>query len=265
MPTDNPFAYLLNQPERRRRKRGGLAGIWDRNKGDLGSVAGAALGNIIAPGIGTYLGGALGGAAARGRLDERALGDALTGAGGVSLGRSAGRGLSRLLNRGAEQAATTAGAATSVASNAPMPSFDPNGPTPMSRMNRGIGRVTSQQLGATDMTRAGQNFLRDSAASPLGVGAGVAGETARSSQALNSYVRGGAGRLGRGLRAVGGFVRENPEAVGMGLQAASVILGSQAERRMVNERLREERRRAQNQAIFAAPLYLEMLRERGGQ
>lgn len=69
-----------------KRKRGGLAGIWDRNKGAIGSIAGGLAASFI-PGAGAFLvpaiGGALGGAAARGKLDTgRLAGDALGGIGG---------------------------------------------------------------------------------------------------------------------------------------------------------------------------------------
>ncbi len=70
-------------------KRGGVSGVWDRNKGAIGSIAGGLAASFI-PGAGAFLlpalGGALGGAAARGRLDtDHLLGDSLGGVGGAGV------------------------------------------------------------------------------------------------------------------------------------------------------------------------------------
>lgn len=67
-------------------KRGGISGVWDRNKGAIGSIAGGLAASFI-PGAGAFLapaiGGILGGGAARGRLDaDNLLGDSLGGMGG---------------------------------------------------------------------------------------------------------------------------------------------------------------------------------------
>lgn len=64
----------------------------------------------------------------------------------------------------------------------------------------------------------------------------------------------------RGLSRVLQFIEKNPQAAGMGLQALSGIMGSQSERRIREREEAEERRRAQNQAMFALPMYLESLR-----
>jgi hypothetical protein len=69
-----------------------------------------------------------------------------------------------------------------------------------------------------------------------------------------------AGGVGRGLGSVLDFTKANPEAVGMGLQAAAGIMGSQSQRRIEEERLKEERRRAENLARFALPMYMQGMR-----
>lgn len=75
--------YGLDPEEK---QRGGVAGVWDRNKGAIGSVAGGLAASFI-PGAGAFLapalGGILGGSAARGRFEGgNVLGDALGGMGG---------------------------------------------------------------------------------------------------------------------------------------------------------------------------------------
>lgn len=72
--------YGLDPEEK---QRGGVAGVWDRNKGAIGSVAGGLAASFI-PGAGAFLapalGGILGGSAARGRFEGgNVLGDALGG------------------------------------------------------------------------------------------------------------------------------------------------------------------------------------------
>lgn len=216
--TPNYFSFLGQKaPEKKKRKRGGLAGLWDRNKGAIGSIAGAALGNMLVPGagaaVGKLLGGAAGGALARGRFDARqAVGDAFMGSGAVNAAGAAKRGLGTLLGRGATQA----------------PARD----------------LALEK--AMDVSRPAAQV----------VSAGATGAGAGASQAM--------GRLGdmaqRGLGGVLNFVRENPEATGLGLQAISGIMGSQEQRRIEEARLKEERRRAENYARLAMPLYLEGMR-----
>jgi hypothetical protein len=74
---------------------------------------------------------------------------------------------------------------------------------------------------------------------------------------------GGRGLM-RGLGRVGQFVEKNPAASGMGLQALSGILGSQSERRLREREQAEERRRAENLAMYALPTYLNNMRDMQG-
>lgn len=222
---ENPFAFLAAQPERRRR-RGGLAGVWDRNKGVIQPIASGLAGALGGPAAGAAVGGLMRG------LDRGTIGDAaqgaLSGYGAGSLGEMARGGAARLLGRGATMRSPEAAA--------------------MERAR--AGRATTRLSGGREMVPSAAG------STPLDVGAGIGQQAAKSSESLNRFV--GGGRLGRGFRAVGQFVKQNPEAVGAGLQVASGILGSQAERRMQDERLREERRRAENLGMFAAPLWMQM-------
>lgn len=225
MDTETPdyFSFLGQQaPKKKKRKRGGLAGLWDRNKGAIGSVAGAALGNLLVPGagaaVGKLLGGAAGGALARGRFDAgRAVGDAFTGSGAVSAAGAARRGIGSLFGR------KMAG--------------------PVAR-DIALEPVTSMSRNAAFETAAQPSTM--GTAGPMGRVGEVAGRIGQAGQ--------------RGLSRALEFVGENPESVGLGLQAMSGIMGAQEQRRIEEARLREERRRAENLARLAMPLYVESFR-----
>lgn len=129
---------------RKRRKRGGLAGLWDRNKGAIGSVAGGLAGSFI-PGLGPMLGGALGsalgGAAGRGKFEGgRAIGDALSGGaiGGLrgSFMPTLGEGASRLAKTADKMNSVISGALDGGAAPAAAPSLS-------SRLASGLGKAGS--------------------------------------------------------------------------------------------------------------------------
>lgn len=216
--TPNYFSFLGQQAPKKKRKRGGLAGIWDRNKKIIAPVVSGALG--LVPGVGGVL-APLAGAAMRGldRPGKRGIGfdvkRGLRGAAEGALAGGAARGLGRVLG------GSGAGAA-------------------------GVNPATMAEP-ATSMSR---NAAFETAAQPsmMGRASTVAGRLGEAGQ------RG----LGRALQ----FVNENPQATGMGLQALSGIMGSQEQRRIEEARLREERRRAENLAQLAMPLYLESFRGR---
>lgn len=213
--TPNYFSFLGQKaPEKKKRKRGGLAGLWDRNKKIIAPVVSGALGlatgGLAAP--------ALAGGLMRG-LDRPGkggigfdVGQGVRGAAQGALAGSAGRGLGNILRGGAGRAVV-----------------DP----------------TTMAEPATSMSR---NAAFETAAQPTMIGR--AGEVA--------------GRLGeagqRGLGRALAFTQANPNAVGMGLQAGASILGAQEQRRIEEARQKEERRRAENLARLAMPLYLEGMR-----
>jgi hypothetical protein len=213
------FSFLqgLGQPEQKKRKRGGLAGIWDRNKNVITPLATGAIGMI--PGVGVPLAGAAG-AAMRGldRPGKKGIGfDAGAAARGAVEGAvagSVGRGLGKTLGIGKAAAAPI----------------------------RDVGLEQAMGAGAPPPSSV--------AAAPAGGGMGRLGQMASSI--------GEAGQ--RGLGAALNFTRENPEAVGLGLQGLSGIMGSQSQRRIEEDRLKEERRRAENLARFALPMYMQGMR-----
>lgn len=152
---------------RESRKRGGVAGVWDRNKGAIGSVAGGLAGSFI-PGVGTMLGsalgGALGGAAARGKFDAgNLIGDTLGGVSGGQIPNAVGA-LRGAFTGGAGAAA---GSATAGAGAPAMPpGFDLN--------NVANANVVGQRsIGG--MARAAGGFLRDNP-EVVGMGLQAAGQ-----------------------------------------------------------------------------------------
>ena len=199
-----------------RRKRGGLAGILDRNKNIITPVVSGALG-LVNPAL-----GAAAGAAMRG-LDRPGRGGI-----GLDVGQAVRGGLEGY-GAGAAASALKGGAQAAMGA-------------------KGIGRLSAFGRGA----KAGaEDYMRQ----PLLGRGGAAPATGGASA-------GGAGKGGtqRGLSRVLQFIEKNPQAAGMGLQALSGIMGSQSERRIREREEAEERRRAQNQAMFALPMYLESMR-----
>lgn len=223
--TPNYFSFLGRQAPKKKRKRGGLAGLWDRNKGAIGSIAGAALGNMLVPGAGAaagkLLGGAAGGALARGRFDAgRAVGDAFMGSAGVGAGKVLGAGI------GGARAAAGSGN--------------------LGAMVRDFGTAAKGEA-ARQFGSAPQGFDET-----LRQGGGASTVTGKGAMAAQP----------RGLNRVLQFIEKNSQAAGMGAQALSGILGAQEQRRIEEARLKEERRRAENFARAAMPLYLESFRGR---
>jgi hypothetical protein len=249
---------MASQDTPKKRKRGGLAGIYDRNKKIIKPVVSGALG-LINPALGAAAGAAMGGldregkrgvgldlgGAVRGGIAGYGAGAAASALKGGVQGAMGATGLDRisafgsgakaggqeylnkpLLGRGAQEAAPLAGGSSTAA-------------TPLSTMTG---------TPAADLSSMGRN-----AAFETGAGAAApAGQT-----------MGGRGLM-RGLGRVGQFVEKNPAASGMGLQALSGILGSQSERRLREREQAEERRRAENLAMYALPTYLNNMRDMQG-
>lgn len=223
-------------PRTARRRRGGLAGIWDRNKNVITPAVSGALG--LVPGIGIGLGAAAGGLM-RG-LDRE-------GKGGV--GFDAGQGA-----KGALEGGLSAWTARGVRGLlAPDGSDAAQGALQRARQARpttSIGATQSAGVGFGGAPVGEVNFAASNIPS-----------AAASASSVASPMAAQAGR-GRGLSGVLNFAKQNPEAVGAGLQAGSAILGSQAERRMANERIRlereryeEERRRRETIAALLLPQF----------
>lgn len=171
------------------RKRGGLAGLWDRNKGAIGSVAGGLAASFI-PGAGAFLapaiGGIIGGSAARGRLDTRnLLGDAAGGIGGGGLktlgaafmpkasaqvgqvgGQTAGRQFAGLAGADLTPVGMTASSMPQVAGNLADPllnvanaNFAATAPSFAQRAGRAVGNVGSYLARNPEVGAATANAL----------------------------------------------------------------------------------------------------------
>lgn len=244
------------------RKRGGLAGIWDRNKNVLRPVVSGALG-LVNPAL-----GAAAGAAMRG-LDRPGKGGI-----GLDVGQAVRGGLEGY----------GAGAAASALKGGAQAAMGAEGMGRLSAFGRGakagaeeymrqplLGRGTADvvdpaaaameraRTGTATTRLAGGRELVPNAASMMQT-AGTAGQTAgRMSMAekLSSVAP-----RQRGLSRVLQFIEQNPQAAGLSLQALSGIMGSQSERRIRERQEAEERRRAQNLAMLALPLYDPMMGRR---
>lgn len=219
---------------KKKRKRGGLAGIWDRNKGAIGSVAGGLAASFI-PGVGALLapsiGGMIGGAAARGKLDTgNLMGDALGGMGGANVLRP---GAAALKNAFVPKAA---GAATS-----------------------GAATMASGAGAAAPMT---------SMSAPMG-GVGAMPPVPAMPMAAPSLGQ----RAMQGVKAVGSFAKDNPEVLGMAAQGVGGAMQAGANRDIARDQLaqrnteftqtmdferrrqEEEDERKRNIGNLLAPLY----------
>ena len=155
-------------PVKKKRKRGGLAGIWDRNKKVIKPLVSGIAGAIGTPALGAAVGAAMGGLDREGK---RGIGFDLGGAakGGLSgyAAGSAGKflggkaGIQPMIGAGAKTAAPVAGA--EVASQVPMPT------TPIAS-STGAAPTASRGLGSA-LRGAGQ-FVKDN---PTAVGMGLQG------------------------------------------------------------------------------------------
>lgn len=243
-PDDFSFLRGLAQPEKKKRKRGGLAGIWDRNKNIITPLAtgalGFATGGLALP--------ALAGAAMRGldRPGKRGIGfdagQGLRGAAEGALAGSAGRGLKGILSAPAAAPVTP-------------PSTPPSTPAvPSAPAVGGEAQLLEGRMAASRMATSPASPTMAPQAAPAVGGSAVPSMLGRL------------GDMGQsGARGILKFIRDNPEAAGMGLQGLSGIMGVQSQRRLEEERQREERRRAENLARLVMPMYLESMQGRGGR
>ena len=161
------------------KKRGGLAGLYDRNKGLIKTVAPIAAGFI--PGIGPMLGAGIG--AAMGGLDREgksgigldvggAVKGGLSGYGGAKLGQAAKGGLANMFTGGMKSAGGAGGAASSAPMSAPMPI-----PTPPPSSNPLSG------LGSALKSKEGLAF----AGNAMQAGAGIMGAQAQGARQDRDY------------------------------------------------------------------------------
>lgn len=230
------FNFAMPEPDqpKKKRKRGGLAGIWDRNKKIIKPLAAGAAG--LLPGgafVAPLLGAAMGGFDREGKggvgfdLGQGAMG-AATGA----LAGSGARGLKNLLMPGSMAGAGSAG----IAPGATAGSVDP-----------ATGSMAANMMGG-----------QAPGATPL-PGMMPAGPAPAASVGAT-----GGGRVMDGLSKVLGFAKDNPAAVGSALQGAGSVLGARMEQDAVRERLEfdrdremEERRRRAFMAQLLIPMYFQ--------
>ena len=226
-------AQAAPEAPKKKRKRGGLAGMWDRNKKIIKPIVSGIAGAIGTPALGAAVGAAMGGLDREGK---RGIGFDLGGAakGGLSgyAAGSAGKflggkaGIKPMLGAGAKTAAPVASA--------------------------------TQGMQVADPVRGG--------VVTIGGGGGAAPSMGASAVPMGQQVANAGRGLGSALRGAGAFAKANPEAVGMGLQGAGAVMGAQAERQMQAENLRlererdeEDRRRRGLTASLLVPMYQQQM------
>jgi hypothetical protein len=234
------------------KKRGGLAGIWDRNKGVIKALAPMALGAI--PGVGVPLAAAAG--AAMGGLDRPGkggigldIGGALKGGATGYLGGQTGKALA-----GGVKGLLTAGQTSPLDTLAPTDMASKVGMTgpanlPAANMASKVGMTGPANLPAANMaSKVGMT---------PGFGAAQAGAGTPSVAAMPNVLKGAAESVAKGageqgfLSKAAGFARENKDLIAMagrGIQSMMPAPGEEAS--MMNAetnrmRLEEEQRQSQ--------------------
>lgn len=290
-PMDEDFysPFMMAQDTPKKRKRGGLAGIYDRNKKIIKPVVSGALG-LINPALGAAAGAAMGGldregkrgvgldlgGAVRGGIAGYGAGAAASALKGGVQGAMGATGLDRisafgsgakaggqeylnkpLLGRGAQEAAPLAGGSSTAAT--PLSTMTGTPAADLSSMGRNAAFETG--AGAAAPAGSGMQF----GATPAPDFRSRIADIGQAVERGGQQTQRGRGRgLMQGLSRVGQFVDKNATATGMGLQALSSILGSQSERRLREREQAEERRRAQNLAMLVAPMYRNNMRDMQG-
>lgn len=154
---------------REKKERGGVAGVWDRNKGPIGSIAGGLAASFI-PGAGAFLlpalGGAIGGAAARGKFDAgNLMGDAMGGVGGGAIRPGIGALQSAFAPKAAMQAGQQVGAGA-------VPMAAPGAGAMQAAQQAGQGMATQAPGRLAAMGHSALNFAR---ANPNAIGMAAQG------------------------------------------------------------------------------------------
>jgi hypothetical protein len=220
------------------RKRGGLAGLWDRKKQYIVPAATGLAGIFGGPLAGAALGAAMRGA------DKRSLKSAaLGGLEGAAMGKlGAGVGAKLGVGAGSRQAVSNLGAK---AGGSIKGLFAPKAAKPLPDLSQEFGSramvpmssTTSigEQLGALPTTRGGDNFLK-SAASAVGSGVGRAAKT------IQEYPKAAEMILGA-LPSPETDIRERQAAV----QEGELAL----QRQQFDEMMRRQRMQEEREALIA--------------
>jgi hypothetical protein len=225
------------------RKRGGLAGLYDRNKGIIKTVAPIAAGFI--PGVGPLVGAALGAALGGDREGKGYFGGfdvggavqgGLSGYGGAKLGQAAKGGLAKMFTGGVPgQSALKLPSATSV--------------MPEGLSSNIVGGSAAASPAASGGFNAAQ-YMADDLASQvpsktMTLGKGVSTKTPGRSPLS---------RVGGGVRKAGSALnnKEGLAFAGNALQTGASIMGSQAQAAQAAQEYEDQQRRLQAQAEMMA-------------
>lgn len=237
-------------------KRGGISGVWDRNKGAIGSIAGGLAASFI-PGAGAFLlpslGGMLGGAAARGRLDaDNLIGDGLGGMGGGGIRNLASSFIPKaagLPGMTAPGAATNNVLAQAGRGAASLPPLTPTIPTIGSAATSSLPSLAAPAA-ATNNALAGMGRI-GAAAMPAAAPTIPSVASAAAPSGVGGFMRG-----------VGGYIKENPEVAGLAIKGVTDSMNNNANRAMQDRRLdldermyEDEQQRRRRIAELLAPMW----------
>jgi len=216
--------FQVNEAYRpQKRKRGGLAGIWDRNKGVITPLATLAAGALGGPAAATALGAAMGGLDRPGQrgIGLDAGGAVRGGLQGYTMGRVGQYGAGKLKGLFAPTSAAASTAPATVAGAAPPPTV----------------------AGDVIETSTGNIISGPSAASTVSGASAVTGTGSPSKFSLS------------GLFKPGGLIYENPEVSAGIAQGLIGAYGSAQEREMERELINRQRAQQERLAALLMPMY----------
>jgi hypothetical protein len=226
---------MAEQPNKKR-KRGGLAGLWDRNKNILKplatGVAGALTGGLGAAALGAAMGG----------LDRPGRGGIGLNLGGAARGALAGYGMGKLGQAGAAKLGSMfgAGPAGAVAQPQLLGQLASSDPMQSGQMNaRMVTGGTPGLPAAGRMASTGLSQQLAGAAGPVGMPANLA----RNIGGTMTQGVGGMERLRDVLGGVGGFARTYAQPLGQAASAIAKYGMGQQQMNIERERSRLERER----------------------
>jgi hypothetical protein len=230
------------------RKRGGLAGLYDRNKGIIKTVAPVAAGFIpmVGPLVGAALGAAMGGdREGKGYFGGFDVGGAvqggLSGYGGAKLGQAAKGGLAKMFTGGVPTGGVPGQSALKL-------------PSATSVMPEGLSsNIVGGSAAASPAASGGFNaaqYMADDIASQapsktMTLGKGVSTKTPGRSPLS---------RVGGGVRKAGSALnnKEGLAFAGNALQTGATVMGSQAQAAQAAQEYEDQQRRLQAQAEMMA-------------
>lgn len=214
-----------------KRRRGGAAGVWDRNKEVIKPVATGLAGMFLTPAVAAGLGAAMGG------LDRPGKGGIGLDVGGAVRGGLSGYGMGKI--------GQFAGGQMGVE-----PLFTPKPAPPAGSYEGPTQAMSAPRAGMSDAEMM-QAFSDPSAAATPAAGTGALSDRLRG---MLGDLPGTARRAGTGALS---FVRENPELSAGIAQGLAEGYGTSRDIGFRREEMRQESQRRQNLARLLAPLYRE--------